>query len=142
MSVLHPYTVSYCITLCFWNFVWCVGSRQSKNLFLTCFPIFSPSVFFVNSVWMVLKFFSLRNRFIIFYNVATECFWRFTVLESTVMCCEFLFVKSCLFSVDLPCIFYYMFHNLQCRERAVIVLSDLMARPHCCTIKCNKICLN
>ena len=43
----------------------------------------------------------------------------FTVFESTVICCEFVFVESCLFSVELSCVCYHMFYNLQCRGRAV-----------------------
>ena len=53
------------------------------------------------------------------YSHANECSGRFTVFEFTVICCEFFFVESCLFSVELSCVCYDMFYNLQCRGRAV-----------------------
>ena len=53
------------------------------------------------------------------YSHANECSGRFTVFESTVICREFFFAESCLFSVELSCVCYHMFYNLQCRGRAV-----------------------
>ena len=53
------------------------------------------------------------------YSHANECSGRFTVFESSVICCEFFFVESCLFSVELSCVCYQMLYNLQCRGRAV-----------------------
>ena len=71
--------------------------------------------------------FPLGNSFIIFFNVASyshanECSGRFTVFESTVICCEsffFVVVESYLFSVELSYVCYHMFYNLQCRGRTV-----------------------
>ena len=68
--------------------------------------------------------FPLEKQFYHFFNVAThssanECSGRFTVLESTVICCEFYFVESCLFGAELSCVCYHMFYKLQCRGKAV-----------------------
>ena len=50
------------------------------------------------------------------YSHANECSGRYTVFETTVICCEFFFVESCLLSVQLSCVYYLMFYNLHCRE--------------------------
>ena len=116
----------------FRNFVLCVGSRQTKNIFdlLSYFFVFFFRLlffFFCQFCMNVAVAFPLGNSFIILFSVAiyshaNECSVRFTVFESTVICCEFFFfffVESCLFSVELSCVCSHMFYNLQCRGRAV-----------------------
>ena len=65
-------------------------------MFLTCFPIvfLSPPVFFCQFCMDVAVAFPLGNSFIILFSVAVyshanESSVRFTVFESTVICCEF-----------------------------------------------------
>ena len=54
------------------------------------------------------------------YSHANECSERFYCFR---IYCDMLwvlfFVESCLFSVELSCVCYHMFYNLQCRGRAV-----------------------
>ena len=52
------------------------------------------------------------------------------------------FVESCLFSVDLSCICYYMFDNLQCKGRAITNVVGTCGPNSLLYYKSNKIFLN
>ena len=94
---LHILFATVLLTFRFRNFVLCVGSRQTKNPFvLTCFPIFfffRLLHFFCQFCMDVAVAFPFGNSFIILFSVAiyshaNECSVRFTVFESTVICCQ------------------------------------------------------
>ena len=94
---LPPYTLCYCFTYFpSRNFVLFVGSRQTKNLFDLRFVIFLSfdSCIFCQFCMDVAVAFPLGHSFIIRFSVAiyshaNECSVRFTVFESTMICCDF-----------------------------------------------------
>ena len=52
------------------------------------------------------------------------------------------FLESYLFSVELSCVCYHMFYNLQCRGRAVTNVVRTCGPTPLLYYKSNKICLN
>ena len=94
---LHILFATVLLTFRSRNFVLCVGSRQTKNLFdLFSYFFLSPPVFFLFCQFYmdVAVAFPLGNSFIILFSVAiyshaNECSVRFTVFESAMICCEF-----------------------------------------------------
>ena len=73
-----------------------VGSRQTKDLFdfLSYFFSFACCILFLQFCMDVAVAFPLGNSFIILFSVAiylhaNECSVRYTVFESTMICCEF-----------------------------------------------------
>ena len=99
----YPHTLfaTVLLTFRFRNFVLGVGSRQTKDLFdflsfLFFFFSFASCIFFffLQFCMDVAVAFPLGNSFIILFSIAiyshaNECSVRYTVFESTMICCEF-----------------------------------------------------